>query len=218
MPTSCADLQRMGQKINGFFLVKGSKKMETVYCDFYPNQNGATYFTFTSSFFIKFFFFTDKQKWIGYADVKSAPVHFYVTRNSSFSTTGTPIPFDLARVNEGNAMDLTSGIFTAPRPGIYFFSFTGMAAFPSSSSSYVALGVSLFLNGVKIGTGRVEEANTVDNQWSPLTLQLTLNLKKNDQVLVQIYTMSTGVKLLDDSLHFTHFTGFMLEEEIVASL
>jgi hypothetical protein len=93
-----------------------------------------------------------------------------------------------------------------------------MAAFPSSSSSFVALGVSLFLNGVKIGTGRVEEANTVDNQWSPLTLQLTLNLKKNDQVLVQIYTMSTGVKLLDDSLHFTHFTGFMLEEEIVASL
>jgi hypothetical protein len=165
-----------------------------------------------------FFFFTDKQKWIGYADVKSAPVHFYVQRNSSFDTTNTPIPFDLARVNEGNAMNLTSGIFTAPRPGIYFFSFTGMAAFPSSSSSYVALGVSLFLNGVKIGTGRVEEANTVDNQWSPLTLQLTLNLKKNDQVLVQIYTMSTGVKLLDDSLHFTHFTGFMLEEEIVASL
>ncbi len=30
----------MGQKINGFFLVKGSKKMETVYCDFYSNGNG----------------------------------------------------------------------------------------------------------------------------------------------------------------------------------
>jgi hypothetical protein len=35
MPTSCEDLRRMGQKINGFFLVKGSRKMETVYCDFY---------------------------------------------------------------------------------------------------------------------------------------------------------------------------------------
>jgi hypothetical protein len=30
----------MGQKISGFFSVKGSKKMEMVYCDFYPNQNG----------------------------------------------------------------------------------------------------------------------------------------------------------------------------------
>jgi hypothetical protein len=44
MPTSCADLQRMGQKISGFFSVKGSKKtMEMVYCDFYPNQNGKLY-------------------------------------------------------------------------------------------------------------------------------------------------------------------------------
>jgi hypothetical protein len=40
MPTSCADLQRMGQKISGFFLVKGAKKMEALYCNFYSNQNG----------------------------------------------------------------------------------------------------------------------------------------------------------------------------------
>jgi hypothetical protein len=40
MPTSCADLQRMGHKLSGFFSVKGSKKMETVYCDFNPNENG----------------------------------------------------------------------------------------------------------------------------------------------------------------------------------
>jgi hypothetical protein len=45
---------------------------------------------------------TDKQKWIGYTDVKSAPVHFYVQRNSPFDIFGTPIPFDLARVNDGN--------------------------------------------------------------------------------------------------------------------
>ncbi len=40
MPSSCADLQRMGQKVNGFFLVKGSKKMEMIYCNFFANQNG----------------------------------------------------------------------------------------------------------------------------------------------------------------------------------
>jgi len=44
------------------------------------------------------------------------------------------------RVNERNAMDLTYGIFTVPRLGIYFFSFTGMAQFPTSSSA-VELGV-----------------------------------------------------------------------------
>jgi hypothetical protein len=46
MPTSCGDLQKMGQKISGIFLVKGLMKMEMVYCDFYPNQNGKSHFVF----------------------------------------------------------------------------------------------------------------------------------------------------------------------------
>jgi hypothetical protein len=160
---------------------------------------------------------TDKQKWIGYADVKSAPVHFYVQRNSSFYSQKTPIPFQLARVNEGNAMNLTSGIFTAPRPGIYFFSFTGQAPF-SNSSSKVYFGVGLYLNASRIGLGYVQEANTIDNQWSPLTLQSTLNLNKDDRVWVQIDFWSGGVYLGDNEKHLTHFTGFLLDEEIVASL
>jgi hypothetical protein len=36
------DLERMGQKVNGFFSVKGSKKMEMIYCNFFANQNGTT--------------------------------------------------------------------------------------------------------------------------------------------------------------------------------
>ncbi len=114
-------------------------------------------------------------------------------------------------------MNLTSGKFTAPRPGIYFFSFTGLADFPASSSK-VYLGVKLYLNGGQIGRGYVEEANTIGNQNSPMTLQSTLNLKKGDQVWLQFSDQSTGAYLVDDSYHYTHFTGWMLEEEIVASL
>ena len=115
-------------------------------------------------------------------------------------------------------MDLTTGKFTASRPVMYFFSFTGLAGFPASSSYRVYLEVGLYLNGNYIGAGYVEESNNVANQWSPLTIQSTLSLKKGDQVWAQITWIATGTYLLDTSNHYTHFTGFMLEEEIVASL
>ena len=155
------------------------------------------------------------QKWIGYADVQSAPVYFYVQRSSNFASLSTPIPFQLARVNEGNAMDLTSGKFSAPRPWIYFFSFTGQTGFPGGSSA--GLGFALYLNGGLIAFNENEEANTFAHQNTQVTLQSTLHLNKGDQVWMQITWMSSGGYLMDAG-YFTHFTGFMLKEEIVASL
>ncbi len=175
---------------------------------------------YTFLFFFLFANFCNKielQKMIGTVDVKSAPVHFYVQRSFQFSTTGTPIPFDLARLNEGNAMDLTSGKFTAPRPGIYFFSFTGMAKlYTTSSNSF--LYSSLYLNGNLIGSNFVHEFNAPVDRYGPVTLQSTLKLGKGDQVWVQIYYVSSSSSLYDDGFRSTHFTGFMLEEEILDSL
>ena len=73
------------------------------------------------------------------------------------------------------------------------------------------------MNGGQIGIGDVLETNT-PGQYSPLTLQSTLNLKSGDQVWLEIFYQSTEAYLYDDGYHYTHFTGFMLEEEIVASL
>ena len=156
---------------------------------------------------------TGFHKWIGYDDVKSAPVYFYVQRNSPFNTINVPIPFQVSRLNIGNAMDLSTGKFTAPVPGTYFFSFTGHAQFPTSSS-LLTLGVGLYLNGNYIGWGFVEEYHTVGGQESPLTLQSTFSLQKGDQIWLQIKEMSTGVILIDNENNWTHFTGYILEEEI----
>jgi hypothetical protein len=123
----------------------------------------------------------------------------------------------LAVVNEGNAMNLTSGKFTAPRPGIYFFSFAGLARL--KSELLVWFWSSLYLNGNRIGESHVEERNVPVDQFSPLTLQSTLNLKKGDRVWMMIgYSGSDSYLVEFEGDHSTHFTGFMLEEEIVASL
>jgi hypothetical protein len=224
LPSSCGDLKMIGHIWSGIYSVMGLAKMESVYCDFtkLPEDEGKRFrisriihLQLLSIFYEKGF-----QIWIGYVDVKSAPVHFYVQRNSSFSETlytNTPIPFDFARVNEGNAMDLTTGKFKAPRPGTYFFSFAGVARL-ESSSSYVQFNSDLFLNGKRIGASLVVENNVPVNQYSPMSLQSTLNLEKGDQVYVMIYYDGSSSYLFDDIYHRTHFTGFMLEEEIVASL
>ena len=115
-------------------------------------------------------------------------------------------------------MDLTSGIFTSPATGIYFFSFTGLAFFPASSA-LVKLGAGLYLNGGLIGMSYVEEGNTLAGQNDQLAIQSTMNLKKGDQVWVAIVYQSPGAYLADNSEHHNHFTGFMLEEaSLVESL
>jgi hypothetical protein len=113
-------------------------------------------------------------------------------------------------------MNLSTGKFTAPAKGTYFFSFTGHAGFPTSSS-LLSLGIGLYLNGNYIGWSFVEEYHTVAGQETPLTMQSTLKLNKGDQVWMQIKLISTGVGLVDnnDIFYGTHFTGHILGEEIV---
>ena len=102
------------------------------------------------------FRFAVSQKRIGFVDVKSSSVYFYVQRSDRFYTTGI-IPFEIERLNIGGAMNLKSGKFTVPRNGTYAFSFTGLAGFSSSSSS-VHLFVEMRSNGGLIGKAGADKS------------------------------------------------------------
>ena len=157
--------------------------------------------------------FTDFQKRMGYVDVKLSPVYFYVQKWKGFNTAKTPIPFDVEILNVGGAMNLTSGKFTAPRDGFFSFSFTGSAYIPKSSS-YVYLHVLMYLNGKVIGKGWADEAGTA-YQNETFSFQSTLEVKKGDEIWLEIDDMSTGASLYGD--RYTHFSGSLLEENMASS-
>lgn len=219
LPSSCEDLWRIGHVFSGFYSVMGEKFVETVHCDFSrrPDQQSKQRKSISFVFFLFYFtkyFFLEFQTWIGYSDVKSLPTYFFVQKNASFNRTKTPIPFEIEQLNTGKAMDLSSGKFTAPRMGTYFFTFTGVVNFPTTpATSRVALSLGLYSNGKRIALGYVEKGNNVV-QFSPVTLQSTLMLQSGDQIWLQITAMSAGVYLFDSNYYYTHFTGWLLEEDI----
>ena len=99
-------------------------------------------------------------------------------------------------------MDVTSGIFTAPRPGIYFFSFTGI------SHQQNTVHVGLYVNNRQVGSGR-GSYNSNDHQ--SFTFQSAHHLNAEDKVSVQIYD---GGSLYDANNHYTHFIGWFLQEDL----
>ena len=212
----------------------GEKQVESVYCDFtkLPTDAGKNYAIDASlkiclknylhvkfidewNYKVAYNCFAGFETQIGYVDVKSSPVYFYVQRSATFNVTKTPIPFDTERLNVGGAMNVTSGKFTAPRDGTYAFSFTGDADFLASSSR-TYLNVIMYLHGNQIAKGFADEVGSTALQSETSSFQSTLNLEKGDEIWLEIYSMSiTGTYLVGG--YYTHFSGYLLEENIAVA-
>lgn len=159
------------------------------------------------------------EKLIGHVDVKTSPIYFSVERSSSFTSVNTKIPFEFSQVNVGGAMDLATGIFTAPVSGVYSFTFHGLAEFQASNSSVPFMAVGLFVNDERVALALTEEANTRISstgrgQRSPLSLSTTVQLTKGDQVWLNMFSKSGTVSLYDNSNRHSDFSGWLIEENI----
>ena len=153
-----------------------------------------------------------QQTWIGEVDVKSAPVHFYVQRNSSFYLGGRTsaelsavLPFQIERSNVGRGMNIGTGVFRAPRAGTYMFHFSGIKR---DEAKYV--NVYLHVNDAE----RVASVYGSQHQgYFTLSLSSILHLKAGNSVKLVVESAAGG-GLYDDKDMTTHFSGFLIEEDL----
>ena len=146
------------------------------------------------------------EEFIGNVDVKTRSIHFYVQKNSNFTTKDTIIPFEVARLNVGDAMNLETGIFTAPVAGIYHFEFTA-----ASNNSATALFIDLQLNGAKVSSAHNHQQSSAGSHLR-LSLTASLRLEVNDRVNLFVYE---GELFDNDGLYQNHFTGWLMEEDLI---
>jgi hypothetical protein len=130
-------------------------------------------------------------------------VYFYVQRISEYSKQGTVLPFEIQQLNIGRAMNLTSGVFTTPKDGTYFFSFTAIAGLDNTS-------VYLEKNGVVVTSG--EDAKSLH----PLSFQSIVKLKTNDRITLRLCDVATAgaIKEFDTGSRLTNFIGMSLKGEV----
>ena len=77
--------------------------------------------------------------------------------------------------------------------------------------------IALQRDGKRVGLKRIQD--NIGDVYRELTIQSTLNLKAGEQIWLEIFAKSDGVSLIDfTTLGFSHFTGFLLEENLADRL
>ncbi|XP_045930665.1 cerebellin 18 [Micropterus dolomieu] len=115
--------------------------------------------------------------------------------------TNVPIPYSSITLNDGNGYNPALGVFTAPSPGVYVFSFTVYSFVTKNERLYHK--VQLVKNGKPVVS--VWEDNREDNEDSASQVAV-LELQRGDQVYMELMY---GRKLCKD-LQYNIFTGYML--------
>ncbi len=107
----------------------------------------------------------------------------------------------------GNAIN-SSGVFVAPRPGTYFFSFSAL------SNANFAGRVDLQMKNAAADWFKIAQGFG-NSAVETLTIQSTLQLTKGDQIRL-VLREGQIADIVDVAMHgpWTHFVGLLLEEDI----
>ncbi|XP_053728175.1 complement C1q-like protein 2 [Synchiropus splendidus] len=106
-------------------------------------------------------------------------------------------------INLGQGYDVTTGIFTVPRSGVYSLALTVYSDAGAPGNTLAACG-SLQVNG-RVVAGPSER--NMQDQEDSATIVMAIHLHAGDKVSVNL---PIGCFLCDDVSHYNTFTGFLL--------
>jgi hypothetical protein len=132
-----------------------------------------------------------------YSYTDGARPAFSVYKNSMPTQTPGTVTYNTVVLNNGGYMNTSTGLFTAPKAGIYHFTFSGF----KQNGGYNPTSVVFIKNGTQQGSRSYLEG--YDN-YSPVSLATTMLLNANDTV---------GVYLQSGGLHGNggqEFSGFFV--------
>lgn len=135
--------------------------------------------------------------------IAAGRIHFSAQSSNHYNQSGSTIPYD-SMEGSGGGMNVSSGVFTAPRGGVYVFSFHGMRSNQESGKGDGDCVVRL----VKNGSNKMTGFSHLD--WVPVVMTTNLKLKQGDNVSV---ILEQGELYNTKSSRYTVFSGFLLIED-----
>lgn len=132
---------------------------------------------------LEFFFFID---------IKERPVFFAsLTKDTTLTGVNDVVKFDDVKLNVGGGYDCNTGVFTAPRNGVYVISCLILALKTSQVHFQLNKNNDLYTGGYAPNTN-----------YGSHTLNSFLNLKKGDRVYIKHRGTAT------ENIHGHHFSTF----------
>ncbi|XP_054455406.1 complement C1q-like protein 2 [Anoplopoma fimbria] len=105
-------------------------------------------------------------------------------------------------LNLGGGYDVQTGVFTAPRSGVYSIAVTIYSN--GNLANHLDLSANLEVNGKVVGSLREKKSPDLEDS---ATMVMAVKLKAGDELAV---VLSKGCLICDNRSHYNTFTGFLL--------